>query len=37
MLKRIAIAAGFLLAGMAVADAMVFTWRDHLTACVGTD
>jgi hypothetical protein len=31
MLKRIAIAAGFLLAGLAVADAMTFTWRDRLT------
>lgn len=31
MLRRIAIAAGFSLAGMAVADAMAFTWRDHLT------
>ena len=31
MLRRIAIAAGFLLAAVAGADAMVFTWRDHLT------
>jgi hypothetical protein len=31
MLRRIAIAAGFLLAAVAVADAMAFTWRDHLT------
>ena len=31
MLRPIAIAAGFLLAAVAVADAMAFTWRDHLT------
>jgi hypothetical protein len=31
MLRRIAIAASFLLAAVAVADAMAFTWRDHLT------
>jgi hypothetical protein len=31
MLRRIAMAAGFSLAGVAVADAMVFTWRDQLT------
>jgi hypothetical protein len=31
MLRRIAIAAGFLLAAVAGAGAMNFTWRDHLT------
>jgi hypothetical protein len=31
MLRRIVIAAGFLLAEVAVADAMTFTWRDRLT------
>ena len=31
MLRRIAIAAGFLLAAVAGADAMNFSWRDHLT------
>jgi hypothetical protein len=31
MLRRIAVAANFLLAAVAVADAMAFTWRDHLT------
>jgi hypothetical protein len=31
MLKLIAIAVGFLIAAAAVADAMTFTWRDHLT------
>src|SRR3984893_812122 len=31
MLRRIAIAAGFLLAGVVVANAMSFTWRDYLT------
>ena len=31
MLRQIAIAGGFLLAGVTVADAMTFTWRDHLT------
>jgi hypothetical protein len=31
MLRRIAIAAGFLLAGMAAADAMAFNWSDRLT------
>jgi hypothetical protein len=29
-LRRIAIATGFLLAGVASADAMNFSWRDHL-------
>lgn len=31
ILKRITIAVGFLLAAATVADAMTFTWRDHLT------
>src|SRR5260370_36402466 len=31
MLRRMAIAAGFLLAAVAGADAMNFTWHDHLT------
>jgi hypothetical protein len=31
MLRRIAIPAGFLLAAVAGADAMNFTWRGHLT------
>jgi len=31
MLTRIAIAFGFLLVAASVADAMTFTWRDHLT------
>src|SRR5260370_35193805 len=31
MLRRIAIAAGFLLAAVAGADSMNFTWHDHLT------
>ena len=31
IVRRIAIAAGFLLTGVAVADGMAFTWRDHIT------
>jgi hypothetical protein len=31
MSRRIAVAAGFLLAGVAAVDAMAFTWRDRLT------
>jgi hypothetical protein len=38
MLRRMAIAAGFLLAAVAEADAMNLTWRNQLNrACVGTD
>jgi hypothetical protein len=31
MLRRIAIAFGLFLAAASGADAMIFTWRDHLT------